>query len=222
MLFFQSTTDSHCRISAESPENKKNSWWCYHITSKNIWMFLVTRAAVVLPWWCIASESPVPPSERPGLRVSSPHPENDKAKSARFVSARATSITRPAKLTNTRPENKSMTHTVPATITNMFTFLSLGGQDAWHSEQAYKRVLFKHQKLSVSTDIILSSHMLYKLWYVKKRLQASSGEAIKFKCSFEVRKHWVDWSLDERKPFWFDSKAVRGKERKDLLSFLVS
>lgn len=69
----------------------------------------------------------------------------------------------------------------------------------------------------MSTDIILSSHMLYKLCCVKKRLQASSGEAIKFKCSFEVRKHWLDWSLDERKPFWFDSKAVRGPEKRPSL-----
>lgn len=43
--------------------------------------------------------------------------------------------------------------------------------------------------------------MLYKLCYVKKRLQALLGEVIKFKCFFEVRKHWVDQFLDELKLF---------------------
>lgn len=56
--------------------------------------------------------------------------------------------------------------------------------------------------------------MLYTLCYVKKRLQALLGEAIKFKCFFEVRKHWVNQFWDELKPFWFDSKVVG--QRKDV------
>lgn len=39
-------------------------------------MFGCSRRSV--PWWCTGSESLVLPLERPGLRVSSPHPENIK------------------------------------------------------------------------------------------------------------------------------------------------
>lgn len=77
--------------------------------------------------------------------------------------------------------------------------------------------------MSVSIYVTLLCHMLYKLCFVKKRPQAFLGQAIKFKWFFEVRKHWVNWFLDELKPFGFDSNAVRKPDKKmfscDCLTF---
>ncbi len=55
-------------------------------------------------------------------------------------------------------------------------------------------------KLSASIYVTPSCHMLYKLCYVKERLQALLGEAIILKCFFDVRKHWVNWFWDELEP----------------------
>lgn len=61
--------------------------------------------------------------------------------------------------------------------------------------------------------------MPYALYIVlcKERLQALLGGAIKFKCFFEVRKHWVNRFWDELKSFCFGSKVVRGTEKGRLL-----
>ena len=129
-----------------------------------------------VPWWCIVSESLVRPSERPGLRVSSPHPENIKYR--RLVLLPHFHKQTPQNQQTQMQRNNSMTccafnnnkYTCSAQRCSYFrravkrqtAFLFSVDRNTWHLNVC----LCKHSKMSESICITLPCHMLYRLCLV--------------------------------------------------------